>query len=91
MKATGIVRRVDDLGRVVIPKEVRRMMKIKEGDPMELFLEDDKVCFKLYSSGCKDDIKRLIDGVSDDDCATYDKNKVLELLKEAKKLMSESF
>ena len=37
MKATGIIRRVDDLGRVVIPKEIRRMMRIKEGDPLEIF------------------------------------------------------
>ena len=88
MKATGIVRRIDDLGRVVIPKEIRRTMQIKEGDPMELFLEDDKVCFKLYSSGCEDDIKRLINSVKDDDYAIYDKNKVLELLGEARKVMA---
>lgn len=37
MKTTGIIRRVDDLGRVVIPKEIRRMMRIKEGDPLEIF------------------------------------------------------
>ena len=37
MKATGIVRRIDDLGRIVIPKEIRRMMRIKEGDPLEIF------------------------------------------------------
>lgn len=90
MKATGIVRRVDDLGRLVIPKEIRRTMQIEVGEPMELFLEDDKVCFKRYSSGCKDDIKRLIDGVYDDDYATYNKDRVLELLREAKSLMNES-
>ena len=90
MKATGIVRRVDDLGRIVIPKEIRRTMMINEGDPMELFLEDDKVCFKRWSSGCKDDIKRLIDEVCDDDCATYNKDRVLDLLREAKTLMNES-
>ena len=88
MKATGIVRRIDDLGRVVIPKEIRRTMQIKEGDPLELFLEDDKVCFKLYSSGCEDDIERLINSVKDDDYAIYDKNKVLELLGEARKVMA---
>lgn len=88
MKATGIVRRIDDLGRVVIPKEIRRTMQIKEGDPLELFLEDDKVCFKLYSSGCEDDIERLINSVKDDDYAIYDKNKVLELLSEARKVMA---
>ena len=51
MKATGIVRRVDDLGRVVIPKEIRRTLKIHEGDPLEIFLEDNEcVCFKKYSA-----------------------------------------
>ena len=50
MKATGIVRRIDDLGRVVIPKEIRRSLKIREGDPLEIFLEKDYVCFKRYSA-----------------------------------------
>lgn len=50
MKATGIVRRVDDLGRVVIPKEIRRSLKIREGDPLEIFLEKDCVCFQRYSA-----------------------------------------
>lgn len=48
MRATGIVRRIDDLGRVVIPKEVRRSLHIKEGEPMEVFMLDDMVCFKKY-------------------------------------------
>ena len=49
MRATGIVRRVDDLGRVVIPKEVRKTCHIKEGDPLEIFIEEtDGVTFKLY-------------------------------------------
>lgn len=50
MKATGIVRRIDDLGRVVIPKEIRRTLKIREGDPLEIFLENnDCICFQKYS------------------------------------------
>lgn len=48
MKATGIVRRIDDLGRVVIPKEIRRTMGIKEGDPLELYTEGKFICFKKY-------------------------------------------
>lgn len=48
MKSTGIVRRVDDLGRVVIPKEIRRDLKIKEGEPLELFLEGRAVCFRKF-------------------------------------------
>ena len=50
MKATGIVRRIDDLGRVVIPKEIRRTMRIKEGDPLEIFTDrEGEVIFKKYS------------------------------------------
>lgn len=41
MKATGIVRRIDDLGRIVIPKEMRRMLQIGEGDPMEIFVDSE--------------------------------------------------
>ena len=48
MKATGIVRRVDDLGRVVIPREIRRTARIKEGDPMEIFTEDGAIVFQKY-------------------------------------------
>ena len=49
MKATGIVRRVDDLGRVVIPKEIRRTLRIREGDPLEIYLLEDGGCvFKKY-------------------------------------------
>lgn len=50
MKATGIIRRVDDLGRVVIPKEIRRNLGIREGDPLEIFLHEDSVCFKKYTT-----------------------------------------
>ena len=50
MKATGIVRRIDDLGRVVIPKEIRRTLRIREGDPLEIYTDrDGEVIFKKYS------------------------------------------
>ena len=50
MKATGIVRRIDDLGRVVIPKEIRRTLHIREGDPLEIYTEKDGgVIFRKYS------------------------------------------
>ena len=58
MKATGIVRRIDDLGRVVIPKEIRRTMRIREGDPLEIYTTPDgEVIFKKYSP-----INELSDG-----------------------------
>lgn len=50
MKATGIVRRIDDLGRVVIPKEIRRTLRIREGDPLEIFTErEGSVILRKYS------------------------------------------
>ena len=50
MKATGIVRRIDDLGRVVIPKEIRRTLRIREGDPLEIFMDrEGQVILKKYS------------------------------------------
>ena len=48
MKATGIVRRIDDLGRIVIPKEIRRSMGIREGDAMEISLENNRICLEKY-------------------------------------------
>ena len=50
MKATGIVRRIDDLGRIVIPKEIRRTLRIREGDPLEIYTDrEGEVIFKKYS------------------------------------------
>ena len=51
MKATGIVRRIDELGRVVIPKEIRRSLRIHEGDPLEIFIDsaENTLCLKKYS------------------------------------------
>lgn len=48
MMASGIVRRIDDLGRIVIPKEVRRIANLKEGDAMEIFMEDKKIFLQKY-------------------------------------------
>ena len=59
MRATGIVRRVDDLGRVVIPKEIRRSMGIKEGEPLEIYLENDAVIFRRYSYNLVQEVERV--------------------------------
>lgn len=50
MKATGIVRRIDELGRVVIPKEIRRSLKIREGDALEVFVDNGGICFRKYQT-----------------------------------------
>lgn len=67
MKATGIVRRIDDLGRVVIPKEIRRTMRIREGDPLEIYTSrDGEVIFKKYSmlGGVEDFAAQLCETMS---------------------------
>ena len=60
MKATGIIRRVDDLGRVVIPKDIRRTIGIHEGEPLEIFIEGgDTVCFRRYKNNLGDAVDHL--------------------------------
>lgn len=52
MKSTGIVRNVDELGRIVIPKEMRRKMNIATSDPLEIFVEGDKIILAKYKDAC---------------------------------------
>lgn len=72
MKATGIIRRIDDLGRVVIPKEIRKICRIREGDALEIYIQDGAVVFKKYSP------IGMLDEVTRDLCDHYqNKNKAL--------------
>ena len=52
MKATGIVRNIDELGRIVIPRELRRKMDMPEGSSVEIFTEDGKICLRKFYKGC---------------------------------------
>lgn len=62
MQATGIVRRIDDLGRVVVPREIRKKLGIKEGDPLEIFIDpvDKMVCFQKYETTINDTLEEAI-------------------------------
>lgn len=52
MKSTGMVRRIDDIGRIVIPKELRKLLNLEEGQPMELFIDNEKnIILKKYNPG----------------------------------------
>lgn len=95
MKATGIVRRIDDLGRVVIPKEIRRTMHIREGDPLEIFTDKDGgLIFKKYSpigelsdfafTLC-DSIRRAADGIA----AVCDRDAIIAVAGGAKRELGE--
>ena len=78
MKATGIIRRVDDLGRIVIPKEIRRNMKIREGEPLEIYTDNINgmpvVCFAKYTPSFVEDLISINNKIYDamNDCSEYD-------------------
>ena len=78
MMVTGIVRRVDDLGRIVIPKEIRRRMGVEEGTPLEMFIDPttNDLIFRKY--GSREDIQRDIKEIFD----TYDRNDIVAVIKE---------
>ena len=91
MKATGIVRRIDDLGRVVIPKEIRRTMRIREGDPLEIYTSrDGEVIFKKYSllGGVEDFAADLCETMSRSTgaiCAITDRDTIIAVAGGAKR------
>ena len=87
MKATGIVRRIDDLGRVVIPKEIRRTCNIREGDPLEIFLQDGAVVFRKYNPTYRDDLMATLQDAADYyDNYEYDRSTAERLRKIAKEI-----
>ena len=67
MQETGIVRRIDELGRVVIPKEMRKTLRIKEGDPLEIYTDKDHLVFRKYSpiSTINDYVQAVADGIEE--------------------------
>jgi len=91
MKSTGIVRRIDDLGRVVIPKEIRRTMRIREGDPLEIFVntKSGEVTFKKYrvTETYEEEIDDIIERITDN----YDVNcpEAIELLKQSRDILKD--
>ena len=88
MRATGIVRIIDDLGRVVIPKEIRRSLNIEEGDPLEIYIDDKtkSVMFKKYleNENALEEIQDIIDNSNDVP------DVVKDLLKVAAKILKEN-
>lgn len=68
LRATGVIRRIDDLGRIVVTKEIRRKLAIREGDPLELYVGDDFVAFKKYNpaKSVKISLAALKDAVMDE-------------------------
>lgn len=91
MKSTGIIRRIDDLGRVVIPKEIRRTLRIREGDPLELFTAHDGIFFKKYNpiSDVRDIVKSLEEFLDDCD-ASPARQALTEKIKEIYAVLDEA-
>ncbi len=86
MQGTGIVRRIDELGRVVIPKEIRKTLRIKEGDPLEIYTDKENLVIKKYSpiSSINDYVKIVADGIeelTEKICVITDNDLVLYLSK----------
>jgi len=91
MKNIGLVRRIDDLGRVVIPKEIRRSFNINEGDPLEIHVSSDMICYKKYVSETSyiDTINSMIETLSEDyDIDNNIKNMLDSKLKEAIEILN---
>ena len=94
MKTTGIVRRVDDLGRILIPREIRRNLGIREGGPLEIFLHEDYICFKKYIPNklekVSDAFKELAD-FAEDEGGLRMRTRVSELQAEVEERLKEIF
>lgn len=84
MRATGIVRRIDDLGRVVVPREIRKNLGIKEGDPLEIFVDpvERMVCFQKYNTTVDDTLEEAIRKVENDE-GIKEANRLREVLRKA--------
>ena len=92
MKNTGIIRRIDDLGRILIPKEIRRRLRLVDGDPIEFFLEEDMICLKKYNP--EGDIRiRLseLDAViqEEEDLDPYKKGELRRMIRDMEKVLKE--
>lgn len=85
MKATGIIRRIDDLGRVVIPKEIRRNLGIYEGEPLEIYLVDGGVVFRKFELNLTQETKTLWEKM--EQFIPYSDPNRLEILKNMSKTM----
>ena len=91
MKTTGIIRRIDDLGRVIIPKEIRKTFNIEEGEPLEIYISDDLICFKKHKNETDyhKDITNIIEILSRDyTVESYKKTEVTKKLIEAIEILN---
>lgn len=96
MKATGIIRRIDGLGRVTIPKEIRRSLCVREGDPLEIFLDKAEgqpvVCFRKYETSFLPSLAALADTINDEmieDATNEQRSEIRKHFNEIAKILKE--
>ena len=82
MKATGVVRRIDELGRVVIPKEIRRAYGLEEGDPLEIFTSEEGIIFHPYDVDAKQTLRTAINQIDRFGDGYEESERLRKLLKE---------
>ena len=89
MKEACIIRTIDDLGRVVIPKEIRRTLRIREGDPLEIWIDGkDTVCFRKYTIDLRDEVECLKSQIETCSNLSYETQvKAMTLLSEVRHLI----
>lgn len=95
MRDTGMVRRIDELGRVVIPKEIRKTLRIKEGDPLEIYTEKDELVFKKFSpfepySAMAENVANSIYQVTEKPCIITDTDNVICVSGNSKDIVGKS-
>ena len=83
---TGIVRRIDDLGRVIIPKEIRNKLGFREGMPLEISLKNGGVCFTPYQTNAGVRIKDIVEDICLDDYDEEKQEEIRENLKDLKEI-----
>lgn len=89
MKATGIVRRVDDLGRVMIPKEIRRTLRIKDGNALEIYVDGECVIYKKYNDNPVEDTLATLKECVMDDFELQNRENILSLIKQIEDVLEE--
>ena len=87
MKVTGIVKRIDDLGRISIPRTVMEQLLLKEGDLLEFYIEDNDIILRKYNINLLDNIKKLKEIIKDVDIDSIYQKKLLKKVEEMEEIL----
>lgn len=87
MRATGITRYMDDLGRIVVPKEIRRKFNLREGEPLEIFIGDDGIIFKKLNTDLIEELDNNLNKIGISDLSDDEHTKLIEILENALQIL----